>query len=387
MNRLCLLCLLLCVIVFPECGNNNKTGELRIIGVPFDEYEHCDNCNRDNFGNVIPKLVVLSDLPVDQMRFEESECFVAQYVEDGHLTVDFLSSFNSVLFLSANNCKPLPIKIPDGVGGANKYYVRIGYADKNYLYAEDSVEFEHSDNKNISLKGSYIESVNGVTFKMIGVEGGTFMMGHVDDPPVYDNRDQGPVHYVSLDSYYIGEFEVTQKLWSVVMNSNPSVFVFDNLPVHYVSWNDVQIFFQKLDSITGKTYRLPTEAEWEYACIGGNKSKHYLYSGSDSLDDVAIYGLPLEEGNPQVVGTFHPNELGLYDMSGNVWEWCQDWFNSNYYGASAVHNPQGPSSGRAKVFRGGSWTSDSDGCTYYYRNCDAPEEYGVNIGFRIAISL
>ena len=168
--------------------------------------------------------------------------------------------------------------------------------------------------------------------------------------------NEKPVHSVTLDDFYIGKYEVTQAQWRAVMGSNPSHFKGDNLPVEMVSWDDVQEFIKKLNSTTGKTYRLPTEAEWEYAARGGDKSKGYKYSGSDKIEDVAWYiGNSGRKTHP--VGTKKPNELDIYDMSGNVWEWCQDWFGS--YSISPQKNPQGPSSGYYCVLRGGSWNNFS----------------------------
>lgn len=199
-------------------------------------------------------------------------------------------------------------------------------------------------------------TVNGVSFTMIAVEGGTFTMGSSDsDSDAYD--DEKPAHQVTLSDYAIGETEVTQALWQAVMGSNPSNFT-GNLqrPVECVSWNDCQTFITKLNELTGATFRLPTEAEWEYAARGGNASEGYKYSGSNVIRDVAWYWDNSDDGT-KAVKTKQPNELGIYDMSGNVWEWCADWYNSSYYSSSSTNNPEGPSSGSDRVLRGGGWTS------------------------------
>lgn len=206
-------------------------------------------------------------------------------------------------------------------------------------------------------------TVNGVTFKMIAVEGGTFMMGATEDD-TEANSDERPAHQVTLSSYCIGETEVTQALWVAVMGSNPSYFQGDlNRPVEYIKWDDIQLFIQKLSELTGRAFRLPTEAEWEYAARGGNKSHGYKYAGGNVLNDVAWWGNN-NGGNSDYcthpVGTKLPNELGIYDMTGNVWEWCQDWF-GNYQG-EPQNNPEGPLTGPYRVVRGACWNNNSKYC-------------------------
>ncbi len=195
-------------------------------------------------------------------------------------------------------------------------------------------------------------TVNGVSFTMVPVEGGTFIMGSNDG-----KDDEKPVHSVTLSDYMIGETEVTQALWTAVMGNNPSYHKGDNLPVEQVSWIDCQEFIRKLNSITGQRFRLPTEAEWEYAARGGSKSRGYKYSGSENPDGVAWYYYNSGDETHNVK-TKASNELGLYDMNGNVWEWCLDWYGS--YPSGSVTNPSGPSSGFYRVLRGGSYCSDAD---------------------------
>ncbi len=212
----------------------------------------------------------------------------------------------------------------------------------------------------------------GSTEGMIFVKGGSFQMGSNDS-----NSDEKPIHSVTVSDFYIGKYEVTQKEWKAVMGSNPSNWKGDNLPVERVSWYDAVEFcnkksemegLQKCYSGSGKNitcdftkngYRLPTEAEWEYAARGGNKSKGYKYSGSNNIGDVAWY-TSNSGSKTHPVGTKRSNELGIYDMSGNVWEWCWDWYDENYYSISPGSNPRGPNSGKFAVLRGGSW------CFYAY---------------------
>ena len=216
-------------------------------------------------------------------------------------------------------------------------------------------------------------TVGGVSFKMIAVEGGTFLMGSPEsDADASD--DEKPQHEVTLSNYYIGETEVTQELWKAVMGSNPSGFKGSKLPVEKVSWDDCQEFIGKLNAQTGKTFRLPTEAEWEYAARGGKKSKGYTYSGSNALGNVAWYSDNSGEITHEV-GTKQANELGIYDMSGNVWEWCQDWYGITYYENSSTIAPQGPASGTYRVLRGGS-------CFNYAQNCRVAFRYDFNPGGR-----
>ena len=222
-------------------------------------------------------------------------------------------------------------------------------------------------------------TVNGVSFTMIPVEGGTFQIGS-NDSDAYN--DEQPVHQVTLSSFSIGQTEVTQELWEAVMGSNPSYFNGNKLPVERVSWNDCQTFIGKLNELTGKTFRLPTEAEWEYAARGGNKSNGYKYSGSNTIGDVAWYR-DNSNSTTHEVATKGPNELGIYDMSGNVWEWCQDWYGD--YSSGSQTNPIGPSSGSYRVTRGGSWSINARGCRVSVRYFSYPTDTLYILGLRLAL--
>ena len=224
-------------------------------------------------------------------------------------------------------------------------------------------------------------TINGVSFTMKLVEGGTFQMGGNDSDA---SSDEKPVHNVTLSNYYIGETEVTQALWKAVMGSNPSSFKGENLPVEKVGWNDCQEFIRKLNQKTGKNFRLPTEAEWEYAARGGKKSKGYKYAGSNNIG-VAWYTDNSSSKTHAVKGK-SPNELGLYDMSGNVSEWCSDWYGSDYYGKSSSVNPLGPSSGSMRVLRGGGWYIDARYCRVSSRGGHFPHGMYGDFGFRLCLS-
>ena len=225
-------------------------------------------------------------------------------------------------------------------------------------------------------------TVNGVTFTMIAVEGGTFQMGATSEQGSDAYDDESPVHSVTLSDYHIGETEVTQELWQAVMGSNPSNFNgYPQRPVECVSWNDCQTFISKLNELTGKNFRLPTEAEWEYAARGGNKSQGYKYSGSNTIEDVAWYYN--SSSGTQNVKTKQANELGIYDMSGNVWEWCQDWYGS--YSSGSQTNPTGPSSGSYRVYRGGSWGSSAGNCRVSLRHDYYPGSWISYGGLRLVL--
>lgn len=227
-------------------------------------------------------------------------------------------------------------------------------------------------------------TVKGVTFNMVTVDGGTFQMGS-DDSDSYS--DEQPVHQVTLSTFSIGETEVTQELWEAVMGTNPSYFKGAKLPVEDVSWEDCQTFITKLNSLTGKQFRLPTEAEWEYAARGGNQSKGYKYSGSNTIGDVA-WCYPYSAEKTHEVATKAPNELGIYDMSGNVFEWCQDWYD-DIYSSSSQTNPTGPTSidllEAYRVVRGGSWDHGSRMCRVACRYSETPDYSKKYIGLRLAL--
>ncbi|MFN9109752.1 MAG: SUMF1/EgtB/PvdO family nonheme iron enzyme [Bacteroidota bacterium] len=215
---------------------------------------------------------------------------------------------------------------------------------------------------------------------LVLVKGGTFRMGCTDEQgrDCYDH-----VHTVQLNSFHIGKYEVTQEEWQAVMGSNPSYFSnCPNCPVDNVSWNDIQSFLQKLNKQTGLQFSLPTEAEWEYAARGGNRSGGHKFSGSDNIASVAWY-----DGNSgsrtHPVGQKQANALGIYDMTGNVYEWCSDWYGENYYSNSPVTNPRGPFSGTGRVLRGGSWRIVSTWCRISFRTRGNPDYSSGSTGFRL----
>ena len=238
------------------------------------------------------------------------------------------------------------------------------------------------ERKEIKAKSAKTFMVGGVSFDMVWVEGGTFHMGATSEQSENAWDDENPVHSVTLSGYYIGKTEVTQALWKTVMGSNPSSFKGDNLPVECVSWDDCQEFIRKLSALTGQNFRLPTEAEWEFACRGGNNSRGYKYSGSNDIDSVAWYK-DNSGGNTHPVATKLSNELGICDMSGNVWEWCSDWYDK--YSSELLVNPKGPYDGTTHVDRGGSWISDAGHCRSSIRNYCSPVARYCYLGLRLSL--
>ena len=230
---------------------------------------------------------------------------------------------------------------------------------------------------------------HALSFDMILVEGGAFRMGDDDSEEALD-REQ-PAHQVVLESFHIGQYPVTQGLWEWVMgpDNNPSAFKGGERPVENVSREDTLAFIDQLNRLTGHTYRLPSEAEWEYAARGGRKSQGYQYAGGNEMEEVGWYK-ENSGGETKVVGLKKPNELGIFDMSGNVYEWCLDWFGDSYYAAchesGVASNPRGPETGTYRIFRGGCWNYGPERCRVAYRHHDRPWRGYPYLGFRLALT-
>lgn len=222
-----------------------------------------------------------------------------------------------------------------------------------------------------------------ICFRMMPVVGGVFRMGCVRTSNHYDYDSELPVHDVTVSDFYMAQHEVTQRLWKAVMGENPSYWVSDSLPVEQVSWNDAQLFIARLSQMTGMRFRLPTEAEWEYAARGGGKSHGYAFPGTDQMPtDYAWYGSNAQ-GHTHPVGQKLPNELGLFDMAGNVWEWCSDWMGQ--YDDQPQVNPRGPRQGENRILRGGSINSPSFGCRVSDRSWYLPVNGYRYYGFRLVL--
>lgn len=256
--------------------------------------------------------------------------------------------------------------------------------------SKEQNETELSKEKEPNVQESLLFTIKGgVKFKMVKVLGGQFEMGATEEQGDDAFEDEKPAHKVTLSDYYIGETEVTQGLWKAIMGGNPSVYKNNNddiLPVENVSWEDVtKKFIPKLNKQTRRKFRLPTEAEWEYAARGGNQQKdnEYKYSGNGDINKVAWYGATFF-GETHPVRQKESNLLGLYDMSGNVWEWCSDWFGS--YNDREEINPKGPENGTERVIRGGSYFNYDWRCRVSYRGKETPSTESMRIGFRLVLS-
>ena len=243
------------------------------------------------------------------------------------------------------------------------------------LQCEEKERLQRKE-KELKEKEESEKIITDLNMEMVFVECGTFNMG---DKVSYSAQ---PIHSVTLSNFYIGKYPVTQKQWMKVMGSNPSTYKGKDNPVGNVSYFDCQKFVVRLNKLTGKKYRLPTEAEWEYAARGGKKSKGYEYAGSNNINEVAWFERNSSRSS-HPVGEKVPNELGLYDMSGNVWEWCNDWYGN--YESGVQTNPQGPALGIYRMFRGCSWGEIADNCRVSNRCPNEPGFRDDGLGFRLGL--
>ncbi len=256
------------------------------------------------------------------------------------------------------------------------------YDGHGYNYSEP-IKFTTGSVKYVPQVETIPVGNTGVSIAMVKVEGGTFMMGATEEQGTDAKNNEKPAHQVTLSDYHIAQFPVTQELWQAVMGDNPSQFTGDlQRPVEYMTWNDCQTFISKLNTMTGRQFRLPTEAEWEFAARGGKHDIVSKYSGSDDPYEVGWFYFNAES-TTHPVGQKAPNELGIYDMSGNVYEFCQDWYGE--YSSAPQTNPKGPANGEYRIMRGGYWGSTAVACRVSYRNGMYPTMVDCTVGFRLAM--
>jgi formylglycine-generating enzyme required for sulfatase activity len=375
-----------------------KTGNLKIMSTPFEATIKIDG---KEMGQT---PVTLKNILIGDYTVEISLPGYATAIEKTTITEGQTATINSTL---QNGREVTVNSTPTGVNlfidnvSAGKtpwqgsltfgnHNLRIEQAEKK---AEKQISLLQTGGETSFLLSfrpqSFTETVNGVSFEMISLQGGTFTMGSPADEA--DRGSDETQHQVALSDFAIGKYEITQKLWEVIMGSNPSNFIGNELPVERISWNEVQEFIQKLNLKTGKTYRLPTEAEWEYACRAGTSAPfntgNNLTTSQANYDGKYPYNNNTKgkyQNKTLPVGSFTPNAWGLYDMHGNVWEWCNDWFGN--YSNGSITNPQGVKFGASRVRRGGGWSNRAQFCRSAYRNNFSPDSRDYSIGFRLALS-
>ena len=387
MNRIILLATFLTFVLF--CNAQKLTVE------SFTEKTNdlSASTNPRNDQNGTPCALVKVRIAARGVKFEGNVVGAVDYKTSEYWV--YMPKDSKRLTLKLEEYLPLDVTFSDF--GINKLESKMTYMLTvikepigNVSQAQTEIKTEEPIDETQSLEFS----VSGVTFKMVHVAGGTFTMGaSLSDAEARD--DESPRHIVIVNDFYLGSCEVTQALWRAVMGSEVSnnggwqsdLGRGNNYPVYKVTWNECIAFINRLNTLlakqlNGKKFCLPTEAEWEYAARGGQKSKGYKYSGSNNLGSIAWYA---DNSNKKAhqVGQKAPNELGLYDMLGNVWEWCQDWKGS--YGKATQKNPQGPSSGTERVFRGGSCNYQSRFCRVSRRSGFGPDSIPGFIGLRLAL--
>jgi len=328
---------------FAQAQASEKEGNLS-NAVMF--YQKAEEFTGESFQSKIDSLNVQIAEQEKQKKFNEllAEAKTKDNKEQGR---DALKTLDEALGLYSDNSEALALK--------KKI---TGYYEPPLAIAPfDAVKAKEYQKAAADFNSIPVEITNSIGMKLVYIPAGQFLMGGPSDEIVSDfDRDESPQHHVKISKgFFIGGYEVTQGQYKAVMDKNPSKFKGDdNLPVEQVNWNDATEFCRKLSQKEGKIYRLPTEAEWEYTCRAGTQTR-FSFSGSDSgLND---YGWCSSNSNNHThpVGQKKPNGFGLYDMHGNVWEWCQDWHGENYYSSSPAFDPQGPTSGKYRVLRGGSW--------------------------------
>lgn len=360
-------------------------GELKGLGTWTGDLARGDymvECRKNGHRPTSETLTVTEGMPARSVRLRPPEPLC------GTLTITSEPELSEV-YLDGVHVGQTPLYLPESLVGNHE--LKITHSGCSVWVGEvvvregEVVEVTAVLRKNspaVSVPHKMV-SVKDVSFCMVLVKGGSFTMGATSGQGADSHEAERPAHNVILSDFYMGETEVTQDLWMAVMGNNPAQYDTGNdRPVTHVSWNDCQEFVEALSAMTGHKFRLPTEAEWEYAARGGNKSGRYKYSGGSDLEDVAWYD-GNSEGQTHPVKTKHPNELGLYDMSGNVWEWCNDWYGE--YCSVPQTNPKGPESGFGHVLRGGDWRDGPTSCRVSHRDYGTPGYSNKGGGLRLVM--
>ena len=303
---------------------------------------------------------------------------VTTSMSDDYMTVTASGEGTVMLYVNGQL-----VRNPHTVSRGTVAYTISAYATSQ----EEGRELKYSSKQRFTVLPVGVTSqeieVNGARFTMLGIGGGTFMMGGTEEQGTDAQSNEKPAHQVTLTGYSIAQTEVTQELWLAVMGTAPAYWAGDyTRPIENVSWNDCQAFIAQLNELTGMNFRLPTEAEWEYAARGGSLSQGYKYAGSNTLDDVAWYTAN-GGGSTHAVGIKAPNELGLFDMSGNVWEFCQDYYGT--YTADPQTNPTGPATGNSRVLHGAAYPNTAIDCRVPVRHSESMTFKARDVGFRIAL--
>ena len=325
--------------------------------------------------NLEAEIHIDTDSDCRVLRFHK-EILVARVGEDN--VISLKPGKHKLEFVSIENENVKIPKVVEIQNGVYSDFLEVALEDAILNYQEQ--EYSEKTLKENKKKERFAKSIID---DMVLVKGGTFTMGATKEQGGGCDKDEIP-HEVTLNSFYIGKYEVTQRLWESVIGNSPSIHKGAEYPVENVSWNDCHMFISKLNEKSGRNFRLPTEAEWEYAAKGGQLSKHYKYAGGNNINDVAWCD-DNSGSMPHPVGTKLANELGIHDMSGNVWEWCQDLYGP--YGKVPCSNPHGPANGTEHIFRGGSWDYYARFCRVSFRRCAKPDFHFCNLGLRLVLDV
>lgn len=340
--------------------------------------------NFDKFKEMLSRTGIYLHEDVRDTRTGITTLYVKVYDGNGCIFSGYTTNAEGEygnMYLPKESVRLFHDEIPESVGGMIHKTIEEAVSRQKETEERCRREEEEKEKADLLMRVSKYHPLFESLFKdMVYVEGGSFNMGN-DDGEAYE--DEKPIHKVTLSPFHICRYEVTQDLWTAVMDDNPSNFKDDRRPVEQVSLYDCLKFIDKLNKLTGKNYRLPTEAEWEYAARGGNKSKGYKYAGGNNIDDVAWYTKTTNNEGTHYVGQKQPNELGLYDMSGNVWEWCRDMYGC--YDSCEQVNPRGDVNGGNYVYRGGGFDSDARNCRVSRRNRFRPTFRYIYLGMRLAL--